>query len=274
MIESSSTSQYKKIMSGIEDFTNNKQEFNESFKGLKNEPNLISFDGPDGVGKSDISERVTQKLKEKFISEGKDPLDIIVVKYTSLMDTNSQINISTEIRKCKDKNGAWDKEKMDKILKLWSAKCNRSYGDHVLPLLRAGKTVIMDRSEIDIFRAAIEWGDDEALNKITKYMKEGTLTHGINAGNRIFISSIATDTQKNLMEREQPLSSNDPRNLHEMVDRVKNEIKAEKYIMEMSDKKPNLIKMTNRRVEDETERNNQLNEIAKEIISKLKLEKE
>jgi len=159
-------------MAGIEEFIKRKIEFKESYEGLKNEPNLITIDSPDGVGKTEIARRVIEKLKEK----GKNPDNVIYLKYTSLMNTESQRNISTEIKKCKDKTiGSWDKNKIEHIIKLWAAKLNRSYNNHILPLINDGKIVILDRSEVDLFRACIEFGNEELLNKTSEYFKNGNL---------------------------------------------------------------------------------------------------
>lgn len=258
-------------MSGIEEFIQRKKEFKETYEGLKNESNLVSFDGPDGAGKTEISQKVVRKLKEKFKEEGKNPDDIVYLKYTKLMDTNSQRNISNSIKECKDETGAWDKNKINHILNLWSAKLNRSYNDHILPLIKQGRVVILDRSEIDLFRACIEWGNKELLEKITEYMKNGMLTHGITADNRVFIYSSPGDSYKNLTERHITLSCNDPRSLEEMFYRVENEKEAEKLILEINkNKKPNMIKVENKRLENENERDIQLEKIADDIISKLK----
>ncbi len=258
-------------MSGIEKFIKTKEDFKKSYEGLKNESRLITFDGVDGAGKTEILKRVIEKLKERFKNEGKNPDDIVYLKCTSLRDTNSQKNISETINKCRDENNFWDKNKIDYILNLWSAKLNRSYGDHILPLTRKGKTVILDRSEIDIFRAGIEWGNKELVDKIKEYMENGTLTHGITAANRIFVSSETNDAYKNLTERSKSLSKNDPRSLDEMKSRVKNEEEAEKLIVEIQKEKPNVIKVENKRIENEKERNVQFEKIAEKIISNLKL---
>lgn len=258
-------------MPGIEKFIQEKKEFKETYEGLKNESNLISFDGPDGAGKTEISQKVVRKLKENFKRDGKNPDDIVYLKYTKLMDTDSQRNISNSIKKCKGETGAWDKNKIDHILNLWSAKLNRSYNDRILPLIKQGRVVILDRSEIDLFRACMEWGNKELLDKITEYMKNGTLTHGINAGNRVFVYSSPENAYKNLTERHVTPSRNDPRSLQEMFHRVENEKEAEKLILEINkNEKPNMIKVENKHLKNENDRDIQLEKIADNIISKLK----
>ena len=260
-------------MAGIEDFIKRKNEFKKSHEGLISEPRLITFDGPDGVGKTEISKKVIGFLKEKLIRNGKSPDDIIYFKYTSLIDTESQKNLDKNIRKCKDeKTGSWDQEKIIHILKLFSAKLNRSYNDHILPLIKQGKIVILDRSEIDLLRSGLEWGDQNFLDKIIEYIKNGTITHGITAGNRIFVSSSPNDTFKNLSERKDPLSPNDPKSPEEAMIRHENQKKAEKLFTETFNQKGvQTIKIENRRVENEEEKNAQLDKIAKEIIDKLKI---
>lgn len=259
-------------MSGIEEFITNKNEFKENYEGLKNEPNLISFDGPDGTGKTEISKRVLEKLKDKFKSEGKNPDDIIYFKFASIADTKSQTNIKEQIKECIDVNGNWDKSKINHMLKLWSAKLNRSYSDHIIPLLKDGKTVILDRSEVDVFRAGIEWGDKELLDTITKYMEDGTLTHGTTSGNRIFITCPAEDIYKNLNERPQLLSPNDPKSLDEIINRITTENQAEELISEINKKeRPNIIKIENKRFENTEEKNVHQEMIAEKILNELKL---
>lgn len=105
-------------------------------------------------------------------------------------------------------------------------------------------------------------------------LKTETLTNGVATGNRIFISGSPEDTYTNLTKRKEPLSVNDPKSLEETrLMSIKQE-KAEKLIAKINEKeKTNIIKVKNRRVEDEKEKDIQLEKIAEEIINKLKLQK-
>ncbi|MFA5932370.1 MAG: hypothetical protein WC793_03265 [Candidatus Paceibacterota bacterium] len=260
-------------MAGIEEFIKGKKEFKESYEGLKNEPNLITVDGPDGVGKTTISRKVVEKLKEKLKNEGKDPNNVVYFKYINLIDTKSQETIDREIRSCKDKTtGLWDKSKIEHLIKLFSAKLNRSYHDHVVPLIKANKIVVVDRSEVDMFRACLEWGNEELLNTVIQYMKSGTLTNGISAGNRIFVYSNATDIHKNLSKRKENLSPNDPRSLADVDARIKKEAEAENLIAKINEaEETNIIKIEHKRIENEEGLDIKFEKIAEEIINKLKL---
>lgn len=263
-------------MAGIEEFIKRKIEFKESYEGLKDEPNLITIDGPDGVGKTTIAKKVVEKLKEKLKNEGKDPNNVVYFKYINLIDTKSQETIDREIRSCKDKTtGLWDKSKTDHLIKLFSAKLNRSYHDHIVPLIKADKIVVVDRSEVDMFRACLEWGNEELLNTVIQYMKSGTLTNGISAGNRIFVYSSATDIHKNLSKRkEENLSPNDPRSIEDVNARIKKEAEAENLIAEINEaEETNIIKIEHKRIENEEGLNIKFEKIAEEIMNKLKLQK-
>lgn len=261
-------------MSGIEGSIKKINEFRESYEGLEIKPNLISIDGPDGVGKTTIIKKVLELLKERQIKEGKNPDDIVYLKLVKILDSKNQQNLCKLIKECKDKTGAWDKERIGEILNLWSTRTNRSYGDHVIPLVKEGKIVILDRSELDIFRGALELGNKDLVDKITEYMKNGTLTHGINAGNRIFISSSPEEAYENLTKRNEPISQNDPRSIAEMRELFTSEDEAEKIINEVNKKeKPNIIKIINHTKENTEEREAQIKNIAEEIISKLQLSK-
>lgn len=254
----------------MREFFERQKEFKENYEGLKNIPNLISIDGPDGVGKTSIVNKVIEILKEKFKEEGKDEDDIVRVKYTRYNDTESLERLTDLIRKS-GKDGSWDKDKIDHISKVWSAKLNRSYEDHIKPMLAEGKIVILDRSELDLIRACLEWDNQELLEKAINNLKEGALTMGIAPGNRIFVSSSPEDIWANLEERRikentKP-SFNDPKNEQEVIIRVEKETKAEEITEQIH--KPNIIRVTNKRQEENKEE--QIEEIAKEIVNNLKI---
>jgi len=262
-------------MAGIEEFIKKKTEFKENYKELKNEPRLISVDGPDGVGKTSIINKMIEILKKQYIEKGKNPDDIIKVKYTNYNDSNSQRNLSNLIRGY-NKDGSWDDDKINQIIKTWSTKLNRSYNEHILQMLEDNKTVILDRSEIDLFRACLEWNDERLLEKSISYFKDGTLTSGIAAGNRIFISSSPQDAWDNLEDRRiresiKP-SVNDPKSLEETEKRKEDEEKAEEIVVKSHKEIPNVIKIKNERIaNDELKKDKQIEDIAREIVSKLRL---
>jgi thymidylate kinase len=260
-------------MSGIEESIKKIQEFRESFEGLRTNPRLISIDGPDGAGKTSLIKEVLEKLKEKNKKENKNLEDIIYVKYIDYTDTKSQKRIKELIHKENQKD---EKDKdIEKILKFWGTRLNRAYQDHIIPELKKGKTILLDRSEVDIVRGAIEWCSENTVNKFMKYLESGTLTGGVIAGNRIFVSGSPEESWKNLKNRVLVTghsTHNDPKSLEEMENRIKNEKKAEEIISKIRTKneQSNIIKISNPRIENETEREVQIKKIAQEIIEKLR----
>ncbi len=269
MMQSKLLLQYN--MPNFESFLKQKREFKKNYEGLKINPNLITIDGPDGVGKTTITEKVVENLKNKFEKEGKNSNDVIYFKYTSLIDTDSQKTITKLVKESVDENGVWDKTKMEHLTNLFSARLNRSYGDNIIPLLDAGKTVIMDRSEVDVIRAWLEWGNGKGEQKVIDLIKDGTLTHGISAGTRIFISGDPKEIWDNLSKRGGVLTENDPRSLEDVENRVKKYSEAEQLTMSMYDKElPNVINIQNNRLENIDDREKELNRIAEEITNQIK----
>ncbi len=258
-------------MEGLGKSIANIREQKESFEGLKVNPRLITIDGPDGAGKTTIAGKVLELLKEKALKENKDPNDTVYVKYIKYLDTDSQKRLKDLTHKEGVLNDIKGKNDFEKLAKLYSARAQRSYQDHIVPLLDSGKTVILDRSELDILRGAIEWGDEKLVKTVEDYYKKGIITHGVTAGNRIFVSGEAEDLWKNLNERGEHKTHNDPKSLDEMKARLESEDKAEKNILSIPVKgEVNVVNIKNKRCEEKTESDEQISKLAKEIISQLK----
>ena len=139
-------------------------------------------------------------------------------------------------------------------------------------MLGEGKIVFLDRSEIDLFRACLEWKNRELLEKAISYLKDGALTKGVASGNRIFVHSDPKDIWANLEERRMKEnvipSVNDPKNEQEVIERVKREEEAEDLIDEIH--RPNIIKVKNKR-QEKGNRDKQIEEIARDIVNKLNI---
>jgi len=250
---------------GLEAFIQRKREFNESFEGLRAEPRLISVDGPDGAGKTTIIEKLIKTLKAKFVELGKNPEDIVYVKYFKIFDTASQKRLHAEREKLWSDGERPTDEKMRRLGQIWAAILSRAYAANIRPLLEEGKVVILDRSEVDTMRSVLEWYPD--LEKVVReYYEKGTLTGGIVAGNRVFISASPEDLYNNLSKKSEPLTINDPKSVEECERRVRTEKEAEKLIEEIPVKgTATIIKIENPRVEDLGEREKQLDKLADQI---------
>lgn len=140
--------------------------------------------------------------------------------------------------------------------------------------MRDGKIVLVDRSEIDLLRYALWRGDKESAEKRSKYIQDGTVTHRLWAGNRIFLESDANDALENLKHREQK-SSDDPASLEEVKANISAQKEAEKQIEDLSHQgKVKITREKIMRVEDESKRESYLNELAEKLSANLDLSEE
>lgn len=196
---------------------------------------IISIDGVDGSGKSSISKILVQTLNERQIKA-------VLVKFNLGGSGEGENRIKNILENKKPNENS--------ISGLIAAGINRTYKERVLPLLNKGFVVVLDRSEIDLLRFAIEKGDKELLEKRTRYIKSGYLTHNLWAGNRVFVSANSEDVWENLQDRAN-FSKSDPVSL----DEVKSRIEAEKVAEGLAEKidvvgEVNFIRIENKRVRD------------------------
>jgi len=217
---------------------------------------LITIDGVDGVGKSTIARKVFEKLQKRY---GEDT--IIMAK--DLIGTE-QKRLEELIRNKKLVN----KKQIDDA---YSAMMNRMYKEVVVPALEERKIVIIDRSELDLLRYAIGSGEKDLVERRLKQIQDGTVTHRLWAGNRIFIKASAEDIEHNLSQRMQNWSS-DPKSRDEIEERINIEEEAKKTILSTPcEGRVNVIKKENKRQDDLEKQEVYLGKLAEEIIEELNL---
>lgn len=213
------------------------------------------------LGKVLLLKKIFERLEEKFGKES-----VVLADITNLKGSPKQEKLYniTKIRKIDD-------EHLDKI---YVAGVNRAYEEIIIPALKEGKIVVVDRSEIDLLRHAIESGDQEAIKKREGYIQDGTPTHRLWAGNRIFIDASPDDILLNLSEREK-LSKYDPKNLAEVNKRISAQKEAENKILAMKhlNNAPQIIRKNNIRTNSQNPKIKQayLNKLTDEIIDNLNL---
>lgn len=163
----------------------------------------------------------------------------------------------------------------DRLDKIYVAGVNRAYEEMIIPALKEGKIVVVDRSEIDLLRYSLEKEDQETIEWREKYLKEGTPTHRFWAGNRIFIETEPKDILKNLSERKN-LSKYDPKNLEEVERRISAQKEAEVRIINMQHAGGDIKVITkrNKRIDDPEMKETYLDKLADEIVNDLKIPKE
>jgi thymidylate kinase len=246
---------------GISGFIDYKRKVERERPLLTIEPRLITIDGVDGVGKGTIAKRIFERLTEQL---GKDRVSLVAT--VNFEGGLQQKRLGGIVKEDSVRSG---KGRVDKI---YAATTNRAYGEEIVPALQKGKIVIVDRSEVDGLRYALEKGDPELIEQRRQYLREGSLTHRLWAGNRVFVTASPEDVWENLSKRGQ-LSENDPRSLEEVKKRMNAEKQAEAEIAKIPHLgEVNIIRAENKRVESPDRRNEHLNALADEIIEQLSLE--
>jgi len=218
---------------------------------------LITIDGIDGVGKSTIAHAVVQKLNEKFGADA-----AVLVSPSKFNESEGQKRLFGLIRE-----GKMPEHQIDKGV---VASFNRAYGETIVPALTEGKIVVVDRSEVDLLRYSIESGDEKSLEERKKYIREGTATHLLWAGNRIFIEANAEDVRDNLSLGGRELSDHDMASIHDVENREEAQKKAEEIVASMPHEgEVNVVQVENKRTDDPLEKERYVAELADTIVGKL-----
>jgi len=247
-----------RLPEGIQKFIEYKRSVEKERPFLTAEPNLITIDGVDGTGKSTIARKLAEKLQERF---GEDK--VILVNITKLRGSPKQEKLHS-VANHKHITGP-------RLDMLYAAGVNRAYEEIIIPALNEGKIVIVDRSEVDLLRYAIEHDNKTSIEKRKKYIQDGSITHRLWAGNRIFIEADPKDAWENLKNREHK-SQYDPTSLAEVEIRGKAQQEAEEYIKSLPHiGEVKIIKERVTRIENETEREKYLNMLVEKLITNLHL---
>lgn len=205
----------------------------EKLNCLKVIPNIITIDGPDGTGKTTLSDLVYGFLVKKF---GDD--NVVLLEATNVRGSPSQ----ERLRLLQQTVGPlWQRENQ-----LYSAGVNRAYGDIVIPAIAKGNLVVIDRSEVDLLRYAIQSKNQSVIADRIKYLKGGVLTRGYLAKNRVYVTSTREDVWENLNDRPNR-SPYDPQTLEDVDQQLAAQEIAETYIQEIYNVPPNVIRVKNQR---------------------------
>lgn len=222
-------------------------------------PRLIAVDGIEGVGKTTIIHMLASLLRKRYGVE-----NIVVAKVANLKGSPKQEKLS----KIVGKSGLRDSV----AHKFYIAGANRAYEELIVPAIDAGKIVLVDRSELDLLRYAIESGDPQMIEERKKHIQDGTVTHRLWPGHRILLSGEASDIYTNLIERH-ALISTGLLNLQDIGDRLKIEEAAESMIQAMKFVGNQvIIRASNKRIEDHGKKRRYLEELAERIMGKIKID--
>ncbi len=221
-------------------------------------PNLTTVDAIDGAGKSTIARILSKKLGERY---GDDK--VVLFNISNLGVGADQEKLSAAKQKYQLTGAA--------LHKLYAAGTHLAYVNFIEPALKSKKIVVLDRSETDLLRFALQYLSDREVALQKRRLKTGTQTNKIWAGNRIFIKLSPQDAWENLKNRGE-LGLYDPHSLKEVQTRMSFEDEAEAVILEIPHVGDvNVIEIENPRTTPET-REKADEELIESLISKLSLE--
>ena len=238
----------------IESFLIYKRQIETERPQLTVEGRIIALDGINEAGKSAIASRLVEALKSKYGEEG-----VVLVKF-NFTGGDEQRRLGSIVKNKKPQPGV--------VGGLISAGINRGYHEVILPALETGKIVVIDRSEIDLLRFALESGDVELYKKRLKLISEGSITHRLWSGNRVFVHIKVEEAWNNLCQRGSN-SQFDPKSIEEVQKRVEAQLEVERLAMVLPCKGTvNCIRIENERCDDF---NGFLDGLTQKIIDKLVL---
>jgi len=219
-------------------------------------PRLISVDGIEGVGKTTIISLLAELLEKKYGKE-----NVVLVKVTNLKGGSKQERLA---------NALTSRELSEETKnRIWLTGTNRAYEEKIVPAIEAGKIVLMDRSELDLLRYAVEDGDPALIEGRKRRIADGSITHRYWPGHRVLLNGETHDIHENLSERGSLITTG-LLDESDVTKRLKAEQKAEQMILGMEHcGKQTVIRVSNKRVEDPAKRARYLGELAGRIFEKI-----
>lgn len=241
-----------KNIDGLQKFIEYKRNVETERRLLTVDSHLITIDGVDGSGKSSIARKLVKKLQERFGEN-----NVILADITNFRGSDKQERLGVL-----SKQGGGCSLDM-----LYAAGVNRAYADVIVPALKRGAIVVVDRSEVDLLRYAIERSSQDLIKKRIVYIEDGTLTHRLWAGVRIFIESTPSDVLENLKQRKTN-SCYDPTSFKEVEASINAQLESEKQVEALPHTgEVKILREQVIRVADESEREKYLDELVDKLFT-------
>jgi thymidylate kinase len=172
-------------------------------------PRLISIDGPDGTGKSNLA-RILHKIISLSFQE-----ESIVIKPTYFDASEEAQIIGEELRK---------RENLEKSSQEHNSFFLRAmlvnYRTVILPALKDNKWIILDSSEIRSMAFVLDRGDVRAINNTKSFIEQGLLTLGVCPWTRVILGADPETIRSNLLTKKE-LDLGDPISIEEIERRIR-----------------------------------------------------
>lgn len=222
---------------------------------------LITVDAPDGSGKGSFAESLHRQLAERF---GED--NVILVQPTRFELTERGLKL---LEKLKSQQGLKSNSVRHNLHFMAALMVN--YQDVISKALDSGKLAVADSSEIRSLAFMLDRGTEAAVQSTLRWIKSGTATNDLSAGNRIFIKTSPEDCLANIFARGK-VDYGDPISPQEAQRRSDCYALAVQVISGLKQDRPsNIIQVNNPRVEVSDIRGYIDHFVAQNIIPKLVL---
>lgn len=200
---------------------------------------LITVDAPDGSGKGAFAESLYRQLIEKF-GEG----NVVLVQPTRFELTEKGLKL---LEKLKSQQGLKSNSVRHNLHFMATLMVN--YQDVISKALDSGKIVVADSSEIRSLAFMFDRGTEATIQSTVRWIKSGTATNDLSAGNRVFINTSPEDCLANIFARGK-VDYGDPTTPQEAQRRLDCYTLAIQVISGLKQDRPsNIIQVDNPRVE-------------------------
>lgn len=190
-------------------------------------PHLVSVDGPDGAGKSKMSDLLAAELEGAFDAKA------LVVRPTYFQTSTGAQSIGREFSTVK----ATLQEHSRAHNGFYLTAMEANYRTVVLPAVKTGKIIVLDSSEIRALAFILDKGDSEAIRDTLTRITTGTLTCCLQPRVRVILNASADDLLRNLQKKVE-LDKGDPHNLWEARRRIRSYHQAIDFIRELAVETP------------------------------------
>lgn len=168
--------------------------------------NLISIDGVNASGKDTLAITLRENLAGIYGNE-----NVVIADITHFNGSPKQVRLKRILKSRISVVGNKFDDLKDKV---FATALNRGYEEMIIPALKEGKIVIMPRSELSLLQFTLLKGSDHFVKRRFNSIVDGTISHRLCAGHRVFLNVTVEDQWKNLINRGE-FGLFDPRTLEE-----------------------------------------------------------
>lgn len=173
--------------------------------------NLITVDGPDGSGKTTLTEMLASNLKSRLGSE-----QVLLVRPTRF-DASPE---AAAVHKKLQETTPYPPDNSLTHNAFYLEAMGMTYQHMVLPSLEAGCIVILDSSDIRALAFMLDRGSDEAIDHTKEQILSGVVNCRIQPFYRLIMQPSSPDDLVSNLGKKDGLDKGDPREFVEVIRRI------------------------------------------------------